>query len=239
MNFSFLLQATPEASAPAKTTTYQSVWDIISKSNEGLGLFINLILLAMAAWTIFVFIERFLAIRKAVESEKSLLKNVKADLESNNIQGALAKCSNTDSPVAKMLEKGIQKIDRSSSELTSTIENTGKFEVLRLEQRLNSLATMAGAAPMVGFLGTVIGMVSVFYELSESQSLEIKTIAPGIMTAMITTVGGLIVGIIAFMGYNFLVGQIGKVIYRMENAALELVEYAAKRKESKVKNMDV
>lgn len=239
MNFSFLLQATPEASAPAKTTTYQSVWDIISKSNEGLGLFINLILLAMAAWTIFVFIERFLAIRKAVESEKSLLKNVKVDLESNNIQGALAKCSNSDSPVAKMLEKGIQKIDRSSSELTSTIENTGKFEVLRLEQRLNSLATMAGAAPMVGFLGTVIGMVSVFYELSESQSLEIKTIAPGIMTAMITTVGGLIVGIIAFMGYNFLVGQIGKVIYRMENAALELVEYAAKRKESKVKNMDV
>jgi len=239
MNFSFLLQATPEASAPAKTTTYQSVWDIIDKSNEGLGLTINLIILAMAAWTIFVFIERFLAIRKAVESEKSLLKNVKADLESNNIQGALAKCTNTDSPVAKMLEKGIQKIDRSSSELTSTIENTGKFEVLRLEQRLNSLATMAGAAPMVGFLGTVIGMVSVFYELSESQSLEIKTIAPGIMTAMITTVGGLIVGIIAFMGYNFLVGQIGKVIYRMENAALELVEFAARRKESKVKNMDV
>ena len=239
MNFSFLLQATPESSAPAKTTTYQSVWDIIAKSNEGLGLFINLFLLAMAAWTIFVFIERFLAIRKAVESEKSLLKNVKADLESNNIQGALAKCSNTDSPVAKMLEKGIQKIDRSSTELTSTIENTGKFEVLRLEQRLNSLATMAGAAPMVGFLGTVIGMVSVFYELSESQSLEIKTIAPGIMTAMITTVGGLIVGIIAFMGYNFLVGQIGKVIYRMENAALELVEFAARRKESKVKNMDV
>ena len=110
---------------------------------------------------------------------------------------------------------------------------------MRLEQRLNSLATMAGAAPMVGFLGTVIGMVSVFYELSESQSLEIKTIAPGIMTAMITTVGGLVVGIIAFMGYNFLVGQIGKVIYRMENAALELVEYAALRKESKVKSMDV
>ena len=239
MNFSFLLQATPEASAPAKTTTYQSVWDIISKSNEGLGLFINLIILAMAAWTIFVFIERFLAIRKAVESEKSLLKNVKADLESNNLQGAISRCTNSDTPVAKMLEKGIQKIDRSSSELTSTIENTGKFEVLRLEQRLNSLATMAGAAPMVGFLGTVIGMVSVFYELSESQSLEIKTIAPGIMTAMITTVGGLIVGIIAFMGYNFLVGQIGKVIYRMENAALELVEYAARRKESKVKNMDV
>ncbi|MEY3085615.1 MAG: hypothetical protein RL037_1795 [Bacteroidota bacterium] len=239
MNFLFLLQATPEASAPKTTTSYKSVWDIIDQSNEGLGLTINLIILVMAAWTIFVFIERFLAIRKALESEKSLLKNVKADLESNNIQGALAKCANSDSPVGKMLEKGIQKIDRSAAELSSTIENTGKFEVLRLEQRLNSLATMAGAAPMVGFLGTVIGMVSVFYELSESQSLEIKTIAPGIMTAMITTVGGLIVGIIAFMGYNFLVGQIGKVIYRMENAALELVEYAASRKESKAKSMDV
>ncbi|MBM3455795.1 MAG: MotA/TolQ/ExbB proton channel family protein [Bacteroidetes bacterium] len=239
MNFSFLLQVAPEAGETEKTKTYQSVWDIIDKSNEGLGLIINLIILAMAAWTIFVFIERFLAIRRAVESEKNLLNSVKADLDNNKINEASAKCSLSDSPVAKMLEKGIQKIDRPPSELTSTIENTGKFEVLRLEQRLNSLATMAGAAPMVGFLGTVIGMVSVFYELSESQSLEIKTIAPGIMTAMITTVGGLIVGIIAFMGYNFLVGQIGKVIYRMENAALELVEYAARRKESKAKNMDV
>jgi biopolymer transport protein ExbB len=138
-----------------------------------------------------------------------------------------------------MLEKGLDKIDRSSTELTSVVENTGKFEILTLEQRLNSLATMAGAAPMIGFLGTVIGMVRVFYDLNHTQSLEIATIAPGIMTAMITTVGGLIVGIIAYMGYNFLVGQIGRVVYRMENAALEIIEAGAKRKESKVKNMNV
>ena len=225
MNFSFLLQATPEASTQKTTTTYQSVWDIIDKSNEGLGLTINLIILAMAAWTIFVFIERFLAIRKAVESEKSLLKNVKADLESNNIQGALAKCTNTDSPVAKMLEKGIQKIDRSSSELTSTIENTGKFEVLRLEQRLNSLATMAGAAPMVGFLGTVIGMVQAFISIAQEEgSVSPKLLADGIYTAMITTVAGLLVGIIAYLGYNYLVTRVSKVVHKMEYSAIEFID---------------
>lgn len=228
------------SNAPAQTTkTYQSVWDIISKSNEGLGIFINIILLIMLSWSIFVFIERFLAIRKAVGSEKALISNVKTDIEKDDVQNAKNRCQVIESPIAKMVEKGLDKIDRSNAEMTTAIENTGKFEVLKLEQRLNSLATMAGAAPMIGFLGTVIGMVSVFYELSESQSLEIKTIAPGIMTAMITTVGGLIVGIIAYMGYNFLVGQIGRVVYKMENAALEIIEAAAKRKESKVKNMNV
>jgi biopolymer transport protein ExbB len=221
------------------TSNSESVWDIISKSNEGLGLFINIILFIMLAWSIFVFIERFMAIRRALGSEKSLLENVKVDIERGEIQNAKVRCQGTDSPIAKMLEKGLDKIDRSSTELTSVVENTGKFEILTLEQRLNSLATMAGAAPMIGFLGTVIGMVRVFYDLNHTQSLEIATIAPGIMTAMITTVGGLIVGIIAYMGYNFLVGQIGRVVYRMENAALEIIEAGAKRKESKVKNMNV
>lgn len=219
--------------------TNKSVWDIIEKSNEGPGLFINILLLLMLTWSIFVFLERLLAIRKAIGSEKTLINNVNNDIINNDIKNAKNRCEASDSPIANMLEKGLDKIDRSNAELTSAIENTGKFEVLKLEQRLNSLATMAGAAPMIGFLGTVLGMVSVFYELSESQSLEIKTIAPGIMTAMITTVGGLIVGIIAYMGYNFLVGQIGTVAYRMENAALELLEAAAKRKENQVKNMNV
>jgi biopolymer transport protein ExbB len=234
MNFSFLLQATPEASAPAKTTTYQSVWDIISKSNEGLGLFINLILLAMAAWTIFVFIERYLATRNAL-LKSELLDNVIADIKNENIKSAITRCKNSKLPESRMLEKGLQKIGRPGGDNSVSIamENGGKFEILTLEKRLNSLATMAGAAPMVGFLGTVIGMVSVFYELSESQSLEIKTIAPGIMTAMITTVGGLIVGIIAFMGYNFLVGQIGKVIYRMEDAAQKILETINEKQDQK------
>ena len=124
-----------------------------------------------------------------------------------------------------MLLKGIERIGAAKNEsIAATIENTGKFEILRLEQRLNFLATASGAAPMIGFLGTVVGMVVVFIDLQNATSLELKIIAPGIMTAMITTVEGLIVGIIAFMGYNFLIGKIGKVVYQMENAALEFMD---------------
>jgi biopolymer transport protein ExbB len=150
---------------------------------------------------------------------------VKSNLQNGNIDGAKALCASSESPIAKMLAKGISRIGSAKNEsIASTIENTGKFEILRLEQRLNFLATASGAAPMIGFLGTVIGMVVVFIDLQNAQALELKIIAPGIMTAMITTVGGLIVGIIAFMGYNYLVGQIGKVVYQMENAALEFMD---------------
>ena len=123
-----------------------------------------------------------------------------------------------------MLEKGIARIGKPIESIAASIENTGKLEVLRLEQRLSFLATAAGAAPMIGFLGTTIGMVVVFIDLENAATLEIKTIAPGIMTAMVTTVGGLIVGIVSFMGYNYLVGKIGSVVYRMENAALEFMD---------------
>ena len=123
-----------------------------------------------------------------------------------------------------MLEKGIARIGKPIESIAASIENSGKLEVLRLEQRLSFLATAAGAAPMIGFLGTTIGMVKVFIDLENAATLEIQTIAPGIMTAMVTTVGGLIVGIVAFMGYNYLVGRIGNVVYQMENAALEFMD---------------
>jgi biopolymer transport protein ExbB len=179
----------------------------------------------MFGYTIFVFVERFLALRKATKEEQGFLNNVKSQISSGNLQGAKDICNSSDSPIAKMLGKGISRIGSAKNEsIAATIENTGKFEILRLEQRLNFLATAAGAAPMIGFLGTTIGMVVVFIDLQNASTLELKTIAPGIMTAMVTTVAGLIVGIIAFMGYNFLVGQIGKVVYQMENAALEFMD---------------
>ena len=179
----------------------------------------------MLGYTVFVFVERFLALRKATKEDAGLLNGVKSNLQNGNIDGAKALCASSESPIAKMLAKGISRIGSAKNEsIASTIENTGKFEILRLEQRLNFLATASGAAPMIGFLGTVIGMVVVFIDLQNAQALELKIIAPGIMTAMITTVGGLIVGIIAFMGYNYLVGQIGKVVYQMENAALEFMD---------------
>jgi biopolymer transport protein ExbB len=201
------------------------IWEIVNQSNGGIGWLINLILLIMLGYSVFVFVERFLALRKATKEEQGFLSNVKTHLMNGNMQAAKDMCNNSDSPIAKMLAKGIARIGSAKNEsIAATIENTGKFEILRLEQRLNFLATAAGAAPMIGFLGTTIGMVVVFIDLQNASSLELKTIAPGIMTAMVTTVAGLIVGIISFMGYNFLVGQIGKVVYQMENAALEFMD---------------
>ena len=123
-----------------------------------------------------------------------------------------------------MIEKGISRLGRPIETISASIENTGKLEILRLEQRLSFLATAAGAAPMIGFLGTVVGMIMVFIDLQASTELSIATIAPGIMTSMVTTVAGLVVGIIAYIGYNFLIAQIGKVVYTMENDALEFMD---------------
>ena len=178
----------------------------------------------MLGFTVFVFVERFLAMQKASKNQDNFLAQIKAFMIAGNIDAARALCVATDSPSARMLEKGIARLGKSMDNISATIENTGKLEVLRLEQRLSSLATSAGAAPMIGFLGTVIGMVIVFVDLQNAAALELKIIAPGIMTAMITTVEGLIVGIIAFVGYNYLCARIGKVVYQMENDAFEFMD---------------
>jgi biopolymer transport protein ExbB len=179
----------------------------------------------MFGYAIFVFVERYLALSKASKEEQGFLEKIKTSISSGNINEAKAMCASSQSPIARMLLKGIGRIGGAKNEsIAATIENTGKFEILRLEQRLNYLATAAGAAPMIGFLGTTIGMVVVFIDLQNATSLELKIIAPGIMTAMVTTVSGLIVGIVSFMGYNYLVGKIGKVVYQMENAALEFMD---------------
>lgn len=223
MSFSFLLQITT-GEAPATGVKDVPLWDIIDQSNQGVGWVINLILLLMFGYAIFVFVERYLALSKASKEEQGFLERIKTSIMAGRIDEAKALCASSQSPIARMLAKGIGRIGSKNESIAATIENTGKFEILRLEQRLNYLATAAGAAPMIGFLGTTVGMVVVFIDLQNATSLELKIIAPGIMTAMITTVSGLIVGIISFMGYNFLVGKIGKVVYQMENAALEFMD---------------
>ncbi|MEY3199493.1 MAG: hypothetical protein RJA13_1451 [Bacteroidota bacterium] len=223
MSFTFLLQITT-GEAPATGVKDVPLWDIIDQSNGGIGWLINLILLLMFGYAIFVFVERYLALSKASKEEQGFLERIKTSISSGRIDEAKALCDASQSPIARMLAKGISRIGAKNESIAATIENTGKFEILRLEQRLNYLATAAGAAPMIGFLGTTVGMVVVFIDLQNATSLELKIIAPGIMTAMVTTVAGLIVGIISFMGYNFLVGKIGKVVYQMENAALEFMD---------------
>ncbi|MBU2018561.1 MAG: MotA/TolQ/ExbB proton channel family protein [Bacteroidetes bacterium] len=223
MSLSFLLQVAA-TEVESMGTKDQSLWSIVERSSQGFGLIINLSLAAMLGYAVFVFVERFLALRKANKEEVNFFSKIKEYLMEGKIDLAKDFCARSSSPSARMLEKGIARIGKPIESIAASIENTGKLEVLRLEQRLSFLATAAGAAPMIGFLGTTIGMVVVFIDLENASSLEIKTIAPGIMTAMVTTVAGLIVGIVSFMGYNYLVARIGKVVYQMENAALEFMD---------------
>ena len=222
----FLLQVVTTGEEVTSPTGAKDVpiWQIIEDSNAGIGWIVNLGLLVMFAYVIFVFVERFLAIKRASKEEGDLLVKIREYLNEGKIDSARDLCHRSGSPSARMLEKGIDRLGKPIETISATIENTGKLEILRLEQRISFLATASGAGPMLGFLGTVIGMVVVFIDLGNSTSLELKVIAPGIMTAMITTVGGLIVGIISFMGHNYLQSRISKVVYQMENAALEFMD---------------
>lgn len=222
-----LLQITPQGDAAAAATGVKEVpiWDILKDSNAGIGWLVNLCLVLMLGYVIFVFVERFLAIRRASKAEADFMSKIKEYLKEGKVEQAKDFCSRSSSPSARILLKGIDRLGKPMESITAAIENTGKLEVLRLEQRISFLATASGAGPMLGFLGTVIGMVVVFIDLENSATLELKVIAPGIMTAMITTVAGLIVGIVSFMGHNFLQALIGKVVYQMENTALEFMDF--------------
>lgn len=152
------------------------------------------------------------------------MNRIKDYLHDGKIDAALDLCAQTDNPAARMIEKGISRIGKPVKDIAAGIENVGKLEVYKLERKLSFLATASGAAPMLGFLGTTIGMVQVFHEMKFQTTIQLNVIAPGIMQAMVTTVAGLIVGIMAYVAYNYLVAKVGKVIYQMENASIEFLD---------------
>lgn len=230
-SFNILLQSGITVAGDSTSTTGVkdvSLWEILEDSNAGIGWLVNLCLLLMLGYVIFVFVERFLAIRRASKAEADFMFKIKEYIKEGKVDQAKDLCNRSTSPSARILEKAIERLGKPIETITAAIENKGKLEVLRLEQRISFLATASGAGPMLGFLGTVIGMVVVFIDLENSTSLELKVIAPGIMTAMITTVAGLIVGILSFMGHNHLQSMISKVVYQMENTALEFTDFLHK-----------
>jgi len=230
MNLSFLLQI-DQVIEESEGVANISLWEILKGSedfgNEGIGWSgwgIIIILSLMLGYAVFIFVERYLALRKANKEEKGFVDKIREYIMDGKIDSAKDYCARSSAPSARMIEKGIARLGRPIETISASIENAAKLEILRLEQRLSFLATAAGAAPMIGFLGTTVGMVGVFIDLQNAASLDIDVIAPGIMTAMITTVAGLVVGIVAYVGYNFLVARIGKVVYQMENDALEFMD---------------
>ncbi|MFO0508227.1 MAG: MotA/TolQ/ExbB proton channel family protein [bacterium] len=174
---------------------------------------------------IYIFIERVITINKANESPDAFIGKIKELVLKGDITAAKMLCNQHDTPVARMIEKGVSRIGSPLKNIEASIENVGKIELFKLEKNLSVLATVSGAAPMMGFLGTVIGMVQAFISIAQEEgSVSPKLLADGIYTAMITTVAGLIVGIIAYLGYNFLVTRVSKVVNKMEYSAIEFID---------------
>ena len=174
---------------------------------------------------IYVFIERLLTIKKASQTPDDFKDRIRQLVTSGDIQGARLMCVQTNTPVARMIERGVSKIGSTLKNIEVSIENLGKIEIYKLEKNLNLLATIAGAAPMIGFLGTVVGMIQAFMAVAQEEgAVSPKLLSGGIYEALITTAAGLIVGILAYLGYNLLVTRVSKVIHTMEYNAIEFVE---------------
>ncbi|MFA8436575.1 MAG: MotA/TolQ/ExbB proton channel family protein [Marinifilaceae bacterium] len=181
-----------------------------------------LFLSAVAMW---IFTERYFAILKASREDANFMNRIRDYIHEDKMDSALALCQSNDTPVARMISKGIRRIGRPLNDVHAAIENIGNLEVSKLEKNLPTLATVAGAAPMIGFLGTVMGMIQAFYDMSNAgNNIDVSLLSHGIYTAMVTTVAGLIVGIIAYFAYNILVAKVEKVVFNMEATTTEFMD---------------
>lgn len=203
--------------------TYKRLIDLILKGGP-LGMVIVSVLLVLSVMALYIFIERWLTIKKASRIDQNFINNVKAAVASGNMEGAKALCRSTDSPIARMVEKGVMRIGKPLRDIDAAIENVGNLEVFKLEKGLSTLASIAGAAPMIGFFGTVTGMILAFYKMATESNVTPDVLADGIYQALITTAFGLFVGILAFVGYNLLVASVDKVIFEMERTTIDFMD---------------
>ncbi|MBL7857626.1 MAG: MotA/TolQ/ExbB proton channel family protein [Cyclobacteriaceae bacterium] len=196
---------------------------VIDLAIAGGPMMIPIALLSVVA--IYLFVERLLVINKANQDPDAFMTKVKGLVLKGDISGAKMLCSQNDTPISRMIEKGISRIGSPLKNIEASIENVGKIEVFKLEKNLSAIATISGTAPMMGFLGTVIGMVKAFIGIAQQEgSVSPKLLSSGIYVAMITTVAGLIVGIIAYLAYNFLVTRVQKVIHKMEYTSIDFID---------------
>ena len=205
------------------TPSADEALSVIDLALKGGWMMIPIVLSSFIA--IYIFVERVLTINKANQSPEAFMGRIKEMVQRGDINGAKLLCSQFDSPIARMIEKGVARIGSPLKTIEASVENVAKLELFKLEKNLSILATVSGSAPMMGFLGTVIGMVSAFIAIAQEEgSVGPKLLADGIYTAMITTVAGLIVGIIAYLSYNYLVTRVSKVVHKMELSAIEFID---------------
>lgn len=171
-----------------------------------------------------IFIERYLTIRKASKSDTNLLFQVRQNVKDGRLESAIALCKNNNSPLGRMLEKGLKRIGRPIKEIEGSIENTGKLEVSKLEKNIGVLGIIAGIAPMLGFVGTIIGVITIFREVSAVGAIEIGTVSNGLYMKMISSASGLIIGIMAYVLYHILNMMVEKIILKMETDAIDFID---------------
>lgn len=221
----FLLQInaadTLQGGASEAQNSSLSYFDLALK---GGWVMVPIVLLSIIA--IYIFIERYFVIKMASKEDVNFMNRIKDLIYEDKIDSAVTLCQSEDTPTARMIEKGIQRIGRPLQDVNAAIENVGKLEVSKLEKGLPILATIAGGAPMIGFLGTVMGMIRAFYDMANAGSggINVELLSTGIYTALVTTVAGLIVGIISYFAYNYLVAKVEKVIYNLEGSTTEFMD---------------
>lgn len=221
---SILLQITENlavAEAVAMPTEERlSIFEMVLK-----GGFFMIPLVILSIMAVYIFVERYGTIRKARREDQNFMNMVKDFVASGNIHSAQDLCNKTDHPLARMLAKGVMRIGRPLKDIETAVENVGKIEIGKLEKNMGTLATIAGAAPMIGFLGTVTGMIRAFYNMSKAgNNIDPGLLSGGIYEAMLTTAAGLVVGIIAYIGYNLLVSMIDKVVHSIEARSVEFLD---------------
>ena len=208
------------AAAPQQQEMSYSLTSMAAK-----GGLLMIVLLVLSVIAIYLFGKKWWMIHQAGKIDRHFMDDIRDYIHEGKLKSAVTLCTKYNSPVARLVQKGIERIGRPLSDIQTAVENVGNAEVARLEKGLPILATIAGGAPMIGFLGTVLGMVQAFFNMSQAgNNIDITLLSSGIYTAMITTVGGLIVGIIAYFGYNYLSSNISDLVFKMESATIDFMD---------------
>ncbi len=219
-----LSQAASDSLSQEPTVETLSILELITSGGIG-GSIIMLALFILSVIAVYIFVERYITIKKAAEEDQNFMNEIKDFIHDGRLDAARSLCDSTPTPISRMIQKGVNRIGKPLNDISAAIENTGKLELFKLEKNLATLATISGAAPMIGFLGTVIGMILAFHEMaSAGGNIDVEMLAEGIYTAMVTTVAGLVVGIVAYIGYNLLVAKVEKVVFKMEARTTEFLD---------------
>ncbi|NQY68831.1 MAG: MotA/TolQ/ExbB proton channel family protein [Flavobacteriales bacterium] len=198
-----------------------SILELLAKG----GWYIMLPLAILSVIAVYIIIERFFAVQAASKSDVNFMNQIRDFIHDGKIEAAQSLCETSDTPTSRMISKGVARIGKPLSDIKESIENVGNLEISMMEKGINTLGTISGAAPMIGFLGTVIGMIKTFHDMyTAGNEVQVSNLAGGIMQAMVTTAAGLVIGIIAYVGYNVIVSKVQRVINRLEATTVEFMD---------------